>query len=144
MLFFFGTCCKWGHHLYSSTARSCCIPALCCHLSATLQIMSIIVVNLQDNRAVFWIFITLLRFSFDCPSYVNSSTLSKEPLFYDMYPMKCYNSEHSNMAVQVWSYTETLNSNFYWLSSESLDKHQNITLKYTMTAIDKPLCIHST
>jgi hypothetical protein len=31
--------------------------------------MSIIVVNLQDNRAVFRIFIALLRFSFDSPSY---------------------------------------------------------------------------
>jgi hypothetical protein len=33
--------------------------------------MSIIVVNLQDNRAVFRIFIALLRFSFDSPSYVS-------------------------------------------------------------------------
>jgi hypothetical protein len=32
--------------------------------------MSIIVVNLQDNRAVFGIFIALLRFSFDSPSYI--------------------------------------------------------------------------
>jgi len=40
-----------------------------CHLSATLQTMSIIVVNLQDNRAVFRIVIALLRFSFDSPSY---------------------------------------------------------------------------
>jgi len=31
--------------------------------------MSIIAVNLQDNRAVFQIFIALLRFSFDSPSY---------------------------------------------------------------------------
>jgi len=31
--------------------------------------MSIIVANLQDNRAVFRIFITLLRFSFHTPSY---------------------------------------------------------------------------
>jgi len=31
--------------------------------------MSITVVNLQDNRAVFRIFITLLRFSFDSPLY---------------------------------------------------------------------------
>jgi hypothetical protein len=31
--------------------------------------MSITVVNLQDNRDVFRIFITLLRFSFDSPSY---------------------------------------------------------------------------
>jgi len=31
--------------------------------------MSITVVNLQDNRALFRIFITLLRFSFDSPSY---------------------------------------------------------------------------
>ena len=40
------------------------------HLLATLQTMSIIVVNFQDNRVVFWIFIALLRFSFDSPSYL--------------------------------------------------------------------------
>ena len=34
--------------------------------------MSIIVVNLQDNRAVFRIFIALLRFPFDSPSYNNA------------------------------------------------------------------------
>jgi len=32
-----------------------------CHLSATLQTMSIIVVNLQDNRAVVRIFIAFLK-----------------------------------------------------------------------------------
>jgi len=32
--------------------------------------MSIIVVNLQDNQAVFRIFIALLRFSFDSPMYM--------------------------------------------------------------------------
>jgi len=52
-LFFFGACCKRGRHLYATTAPSCCIPASYCHLSATLQTMSIIVVNSQDNRAVF-------------------------------------------------------------------------------------------
>ena len=69
-LFFCGACCKWGRHLYTTTAPSCCIPASYCHLSVTLQTMSIIVVNLQDNRAVFGIFIALLRFSFDSPSYI--------------------------------------------------------------------------
>ena len=69
-LFFFGACCKRGRHLYTTTAPSCCIPASYCHLSATLQTMSSIVVNLQDNRAVFRIFIALLKFSFDSPSYV--------------------------------------------------------------------------
>jgi len=39
-----------------------CVPL------ATLQTVSIIVVILQDNWAVFWIFIALLRFSFDNPS----------------------------------------------------------------------------
>ena len=43
--------------------------SLHCHLSATLQTMRIIVVNLQDNRAVFPIFIPLLCFSFDSHSY---------------------------------------------------------------------------
>jgi len=67
-LFLFGACCKWGRHLYTIAAPSCCIPPSYCHLSATLQTMSITVANLQDNWAVFWIFITLLRFSFDSPS----------------------------------------------------------------------------
>jgi hypothetical protein len=71
-LFFFGACCKWGGHLNISTVPLCCVPATYCHLSATLQTMSIIVVNLQDNQAVFQIFIALLRFSFDSPSYVGS------------------------------------------------------------------------
>ena len=66
-LFFFGACCKRGRHFYTTTAPSCYIPASYCYLSATLQTMSIIVVNLQDNRAVFRIFIALLRFSFDSP-----------------------------------------------------------------------------
>ena len=43
--------------------------SLHCHLSATLQTMGIIVVNLQVNRAVFRIFIALLRFSVDSLSY---------------------------------------------------------------------------
>ena len=30
--------------------------------------------NLQDNRAVVRIFIALLRFSFDCPSYIMAVT----------------------------------------------------------------------
>jgi len=67
ILFFFGACCKQGRHLYTTTAPSCCIPASHCHLLATLQTMSIIVVNLQDNWAVFRIFIPLLRFSVDSP-----------------------------------------------------------------------------
>jgi len=40
--------------------------------------MSIIVVNLEDNRAVFRIFIALLRFSFDSPSYI-TTLHSKNP-----------------------------------------------------------------
>ena len=62
-LFFHGACCNRSSHLYTTTAPSCCIPALYCHLSATLQTTSIIVVNLQDNRAVFRIFIALLKIS---------------------------------------------------------------------------------
>jgi hypothetical protein len=67
MLFFCGACCKRGCHFCTTTAPSFCVPASYCHLPATLQTMSIIVVNLQDNRAVFRIFIAILRFSFDCP-----------------------------------------------------------------------------
>ena len=39
--------------------------------------MGIIVVNLQDNRAVFRIFIALLRFSFDPPSYLQNKVSKK-------------------------------------------------------------------
>ena len=51
-LFFFGACCNQDRHLYTSTAPSCRIPMSFCHLSATLQTISIIVGILQDNRAV--------------------------------------------------------------------------------------------
>jgi len=74
-LLFFGACCKRGRHLYTTTASSCYIPASYCHPSAILQTMSIIVVNLQDNRPVFRIFITLLKFSFDSPSYIQFSPM---------------------------------------------------------------------
>jgi len=58
-----------GRHFHTTTAPSYCIPASYYYLSVTLQPMSNIVVNLQDNRAVFRIFIALLRFSFESPSY---------------------------------------------------------------------------
>jgi len=51
----------------NTTAPSCCIPSSYCHLSATLQTMSIIFVNLQDNRTLFRIFMELLRFYFYSP-----------------------------------------------------------------------------
>ena len=54
---------------YTTTAPSCCIPASYCHLSATVQTISITFVNLQDNRAMFRIFMALLRFSFGSTSY---------------------------------------------------------------------------
>jgi len=55
------------HKVYSDFVFLC---SLHCHLSATLQTTSIIIVNSQDNWAVFRIFIARLRFSFDSPSYV--------------------------------------------------------------------------
>ena len=67
-LFFFGACCKRGRQFYTTTAPSCSIPASYCQLSATLQTISITVA--PYNRAVFRIFIALLRFSFDSPSYI--------------------------------------------------------------------------
>ena len=66
---------------YTTSVPSCCIPASYCHLSATLQIINIIVVNLQDNRAVFQIFIALLMFSFNFPSYVSVPSRSKRFIF---------------------------------------------------------------
>ena len=75
ILFFFGACCKRGRQLYTTTAPSCCIPASSYHLSATLQTISNTVFNLQDNLAVLRIFIALLRFSFDSPSYYQSFVL---------------------------------------------------------------------
>ena len=62
MLFVFDASCKRGCHFYTITAPSCYIPASYFHLSATLQTISIIVVNLQDNGAVFRIVIAHLRF----------------------------------------------------------------------------------
>ena len=47
MLFFVGAFCKQGRHFYTTTAPSCCIPASYYHMSATLQTMSINVVNLR-------------------------------------------------------------------------------------------------
>jgi len=41
-----------------------------CHLSATLQTISITVANLRHNRAAVQIFISLLMFYFDSPSYI--------------------------------------------------------------------------
>jgi hypothetical protein len=50
----------------------CCAVVLCScivlPMSAPLQTMSNTVANLQDNRNVFWIFIALVRFSFNSPS----------------------------------------------------------------------------
>ena len=40
-----------------------------CHLSATLQTISITAETHKDNRAVIRIFIALLRFSVDFPLY---------------------------------------------------------------------------
>ena len=48
--------------------------------------------QLTDSRTVFWIFITLLRFSFDCPSYIAS-------LPFPLLPVK--NSRGAN-ALKVW------------------------------------------
>jgi len=76
-LFFFGACCKRGRQLYTTTAPSCCILAPYCHLSTTLQTISIIVVNLQDNRVVFRIVITVFQFSFVSPSYKLSGIVSR-------------------------------------------------------------------
>jgi len=59
-LFFVGACCKRGRHLYTTTVSSCCIPASYYHMSAAPGTISITIVNLQDNRAVFRIFIALL------------------------------------------------------------------------------------
>jgi len=53
-------------HYYCSIVLHSCMY---CHLLANLQTMSIIVVNIQYSRAVFQIFIELLSFSFDSPSY---------------------------------------------------------------------------
>jgi hypothetical protein len=64
---FFGAFYKQGGRLYTTTAPPCCIPASYCHLSATFQTMSNTVINLQENVAVFQIFIALLNFLFESP-----------------------------------------------------------------------------
>jgi len=56
-----------GPPLYTTTVPSYCILASYCHLTATLQTMSITIVNLQENGTVFRISIAILRFSFDSP-----------------------------------------------------------------------------
>ena len=70
MLSIFGACCKLGRHPYITTAPSCCFLTKYCHLTTTLQSMSITDVNLQDKRAVFRICNTVSKFSFDSSSYV--------------------------------------------------------------------------
>jgi hypothetical protein len=65
--------CSSSMHVASGAAvftllLRCRTPASCCHLSATLQTMSNTVANLQENRAVFRIFIAFLSFSFLSPS----------------------------------------------------------------------------
>jgi hypothetical protein len=76
---FSGPCCKRGRHLYTTTAPSCCIPASHCHLSATLQTISIIVVSLQNNRAVFRIFIALFKF-FIWPSLIRVNKIVNQDI----------------------------------------------------------------
>jgi len=71
-----------SRHFYTTTAPSCCIPASYSHLSATFQTTSIIVVDLQDNRAVFRIFIALLKFLFDSPPLKPTRCTNVSNLFY--------------------------------------------------------------
>lgn len=52
MLFFFGACCKWRHHFYTTALPLCSILALCCLLSTNLHTMAVTVTNFQDNRSV--------------------------------------------------------------------------------------------
>jgi hypothetical protein len=56
---------KVGPPFYTAAALLCCVPPSYCHLSATLQTMSNTIANLQENRAVFWFFVALLRFSLE-------------------------------------------------------------------------------
>jgi len=53
------------HHYYAVVLHTCIVLPPVGHSSNR-----IIVVNLQDNRAVFRIFIALLRFYFDSPSHL--------------------------------------------------------------------------
>ena len=74
MLFFFGACCKRGHRLYYCTVvlhSSIVLPPV--GHSANLQYHCC---QLTDNRAVFRIFIALLRFSFDSLSYFPGHVVS--------------------------------------------------------------------
>ena len=68
--------------------------SLHCHLLATHQNPSIIVVNLQDNRAVFRIFIALLKLSFDSPSYLCLSNRRKRK--YRTFRFMLYNITRKN------------------------------------------------
>ena len=55
----------WTKKVHNDFIFLCCVH---CGLLATLHTMSIIVVNLQDNRDEFRNFIAPLSSSFDCPS----------------------------------------------------------------------------
>jgi len=67
-------------------------------MSATLQTTSITVVNLQDNRAVFRIFIALLRFSFDSSSYVQTARNNEANIRFSLF-RECANLDANlNMA----------------------------------------------
>ena len=111
-LFFSCACCKWGRHLYTTTAPSRFIPASYFYLSATLQTMSIIVVNLQDNRT-FKVFIWLsllcsLRHVFPVEVSRNlrgTWATGWEPLLWTnsaQLQIKCFSAECMRVSVGFW------------------------------------------
>jgi len=69
--------------------------------------MSIIIFNLQDNRAVFRIFIALLKFSFDSPyGCVCVCVIAKvwNPLFREL-PRYSYNNEDGTLKFIITDYS---------------------------------------
>ena len=92
--------------LHNTAASFCCIPASYYHMSTTLQTMSITIVNLQDNRAVFRIFIALLKFSFDSPSYnllaQTSFSLSADVVTFDRNISFVSPTARADQSAQSW------------------------------------------
>jgi hypothetical protein len=77
--------------------------------------MSIIVVNLQDNRAVFQIFIKVLRFSVDCPSYF----LRKFPVNFLLYLILLQKKSDPVVRSPVYEAPEIFRTSDFFLPDEN-------------------------
>jgi hypothetical protein len=124
-LFFFGACCKRGGRLYTATAPLWCVPALYCHLSATLQTMSYAVANLQENRAVFRIFIALFKVAVFQSHHMSVMDFVVSPpgcgwsvtdfQGWDTHEVRLRCPDEVDGDIWMWSTRRGLKPKFYWL-----------------------------